>query len=172
VTDESAKHEAPTPAGRGGLRTIRYKDPYVACGRTVAYLMRFGVFARLPFGHLARLIVGQINRRSYVFVIDDQGAVVGYCGWAQTSREQAQDWLERNVDIDDASGGPVCIVNIWQASSGAANAAIVGALRERVSPETERIVAKRFYPDGSIRRVSLPIAKSQLRPKDPRGAHD
>ncbi|PJN92583.1 hypothetical protein CNY89_28435, partial [Amaricoccus sp. HAR-UPW-R2A-40] len=40
-------------------------------------------FARLPFGQIARLIAGQINRRQYFFVVDAAETMVGYCGWAQ-----------------------------------------------------------------------------------------
>lgn len=153
-------------APRGGLRALRSRDPYVACGRTVAYLMTIPNFARLPFGQVARLIAGQINRRQYVFVVDEAGAMVGYCGWAQTSREAAEDWFERNIDLGERIDvtGPACVINLWQASSAAANACIIGALRSRLSAETEIVLAKRFYPDGTLRGVRLPVAPAQLRP--------
>lgn len=156
-------------AGPGAeLRVLQGKDPYSACGRTVAYLMGIPNFARLPFGQLARLIAGQINRRQYFFVVDPAGAMVGYCGWAQTSRAAAEDWFERNVDLGAriAPTGPACVINLWQASSPAANARIIAALRCRLSPGTEIILAKRFYPDGSVRGVRLPVAPAQLRPAE------
>lgn len=157
-------------AGSGAeLRVLQGKDPYSACGRTVAYLMGIPNFARLPFGQLARLIAGQINRGQYFFVVDPAGAMVGYCGWAQTSRAAAEDWFERNIDLGAriAATGPACVINLWQASSPAANARIIAALRRRLAPGTEIILAKRFYPDGSVRGVRLPVAPAQLRPAKP-----
>lgn len=164
----------PGPGGTGQarsraeLRVLQGKDPYSACGRTVAYLMGIPNFARLPFGQLARLIAGQINRGQYFFVVDPAGAMVGYCGWAQTSRAAAEDWFERNVDLGAriAPTGPACVINLWQASSPAANARIIAALRRRLAPGTEIILAKRFYPDGSVRGVRLPVAPAQLRPAE------
>lgn len=149
----------------GKLRIRQAKDPYTACGRTVTYLMRIPNFARLPFGQLSRLIVGQINRGQYFFVIHETSGVVGYCGWVQTSRQAAEAWVERNVDLGERleTEGPVCVINLWQASSAGVNSAIVGGLRERISSGTELVLAKRFYPDGSIRTTRLPIATSRLR---------
>jgi hemolysin-activating ACP:hemolysin acyltransferase len=154
-------------APRDGLRALQSRDPYVACGRTVAYLMTIPNFARLPFGQIARLIAGQINRRQYFFVVDAAEAMVGYCGWAQTSHAAAEDWFQRNIDLGERidATGPACVINLWQASSAAANACIVGALRSRLSPGTEIVLAKRFYPDGTLRGVRLPVAPKQLRPK-------
>ena len=128
--------------------------------------MKIPNLARLPFGQLSRLIVGQINRGQYFFIVDGASAICGYCGWVQTTFENAEAWLENNVELSDAAmvDGPVCVVNIWQASTPQANAAIIGALRSRIHSATELIVAKRFYPDGTIRKVRLPIAKEQLRP--------
>lgn len=150
-----------------GLRAKQARDPYVACGRTVAYLMTIPNFARLPFGEVSRLIAGQINRRQYFFVVDEGEAIHGYCGWAQTSHAAAEDWFQRNVDLGEriAVTGPACVINLWQASSAAANACILGGLRRRLSAETEIVLAKRFYPDGSVRGVRLPVAPKQLRPK-------
>jgi hemolysin-activating ACP:hemolysin acyltransferase len=148
------------------LRILQSKDPYAACGRTIAYLMKVPNFARLPFGQMSRLIVGQINRGHYFYVVNETSSMVGYCGWAQTSREVAEDWFEHDIDPGSRIGadGPVCVINLWQASSAAANARIIAGLRTRLSPATELVLAKRFYPDGSIRRVQLPVARSQLRP--------
>jgi hemolysin-activating ACP:hemolysin acyltransferase len=157
---------------QGGLRAMQARDPYVACGRTVAYLMTIPNFARLPFGEVSRLIAGQINRRQYFFVVDEGETIHGYCGWAQTSHAAAEDWFQRNVDLGERieATGPACVINLWQASSAAANACILGGLRQRLSMETEIVLAKRFYPDGSIRGVRLPIAPDR-RPRGPGPVH-
>lgn len=157
---------------RFATRAIRDKNPYSACGRTVSYLMKIPNLARLPFGQLSGLIVGQINRGHYFFIVDASSAICGYCGWTQTGHEQAEAWLENNVELSGAVmlNGPVCVVNIWQASTRQANATIIGALRALIYPATELVAAKRFYPDGTIRNVRLPIAKQQLRPGQRGGA--
>ena len=150
-----------------GYRATRDRNPFAACGRTVSYLMNIPNLARLPFGQLSKLVVGQINRRHYFFVVDPSSAIRGYCGWTQTTHEQAEAWLEKNAEVGgaDMANGPVCVINIWQASTPDVNAAIVGALRTMVHPSTELIVAKRFYPGGKIRPVRIPIAQEQLRPR-------
>jgi hemolysin-activating ACP:hemolysin acyltransferase len=148
-------------------RAIRDKNPFAACGRTVSYLMNVPNLARLPFGQMAKLIAGQINRGHYFFVVDRSSAICGYCGWTQAAHEQAEAWLERNVEVSgqDKADGPVCVINLWQASSPKANAVIIGALRTMLHPATELVVAKRFYPDGTIRPVRIPISANQLRPR-------
>jgi hypothetical protein len=152
---------------REGHRATRDKNPFAACGRTVSYLMSVPNLARLPFGQLSKLIVGQINRGHYFFIVDPSSAICGYCGWMQTTHAEAKAWLERNADMSGGNtlDGPVCVVNLWQASSPKVNAVIIGALRSILHPATELIVAKRFYPDGTIRPVRIPIAKEQLRPR-------
>lgn len=147
-------------------RATRDRNPFAACGRTVSYLMNVPNFARLPFGQLTKLIVGQINRGHYFFVVDPASAICGYCGWTQATHEEAETWLEKNVEVsgEHAKDGPVSVINIWQASSSGANAIIIGALRTMLHPATELVVARRFYPDGTIRPVRLPISRKQLRP--------
>lgn len=177
-SEEPANMREPDPAqahvrpeSRAGYRAIRDKNPFAACGRTVSYLMKVPNLARLPFGQLSRLIVGQINRGHYFFVVDGSSAICGYCGWSQATHEQAEAWLTRNADVsnEETVDGPVCVINIWQASSPKANAAILGAWRTLVHPKTELVVAKRFYPNGTIRPLRLPISQKQLRPRQLEG---
>jgi hemolysin-activating ACP:hemolysin acyltransferase len=164
---ENSETDGPNPTipANTGHRVARERNPFAACGRTVSYLMNIPNLARLPFGQMTRLVVGQINRNHYFFVVDNANVICGYCGWTQASREQADAWLERNVDIgtEHSTTGPVSVINIWQASSTKANAVIIGALRGMLHPSTELVVAKRFYPDGTIRPVRLPITRMQLK---------
>jgi hypothetical protein len=56
-------------------------------------------FARLPFGHWARVLIGQINRRHYLFVARGK-TLVGFAGWAFATRDKAESWIaggERSV---------------------------------------------------------------------------
>jgi hemolysin-activating ACP:hemolysin acyltransferase len=155
-------------AGRSrgpAYRATRDRSPYSACGRTVSYLMNIPNLARLPFGQLTRLVVGQINRGQYFFVLDPSSRICGYCGWTQATHAEAEAWLKGSSDFESLkpADGPVCVINVWQASETGANAIIIGALRRMLHPATELIVARRFYPDGQIRPVRLPLSGKQLR---------
>jgi hemolysin-activating ACP:hemolysin acyltransferase len=147
--------------GQNAYRVLQDKNPFAACGRTIAYLMNVANFARMPFGNLSKLIVGQINRRHYFFMVDHAQQICGYCGWTQATHEQAERWLLDNVDIttENQMDGPVCVINIWQASTPHVNSAIVSALRQSINPASQLIVAKRFYRDGSIRPMRLPLLR-------------
>ena len=61
-------------------------------------------FARLRFGEWSRILVGKINRNHYYFVLDWSNQVVGFVGWAVTSREKAEDWVVGRGTFSDAEG--------------------------------------------------------------------
>ncbi len=52
------------------LRVFRPDNSYVALGLAVNHLMTKPAFAALRFGEWSRILVGQINRKHYYFVID------------------------------------------------------------------------------------------------------
>lgn len=56
----------------------------MALGRAVAFFMTDPDFARLPFGHWSRVLVGQIKRKHLVFILRGE-TVVGFGGWALAS---------------------------------------------------------------------------------------
>src|SRR5262245_53744609 len=60
------------------LRLYRPENPYVALGHAVVQLMNMPAFARLRFGHWSQILVGQINRKHYYFVIDDKNKIQGF----------------------------------------------------------------------------------------------
>jgi hemolysin-activating ACP:hemolysin acyltransferase len=167
MSDSNPDEANPSAPTGQSYRATRERNPFAACGRTVSYLMNIPNLARLPFGQLTKLVVGQINRGHYFFVVDPSSVTCGYCGWTQATHAQADAWLEKNVEVasEHALDGPVCVINLWQASSAKANTVIIAALRTMLNPSTELVVAKRFYPNGDIRPVRLPISRSQLRPQ-------
>ena len=73
-----------------GLRLFRPDNPALALGLAVSHMMTKPAFARLRFGEWSRVLVGQINRRHYHFVLDGRGRVVGFLGWAYTSLARAE----------------------------------------------------------------------------------
>ena len=142
------------------LRAVRPKDSRLALGMAVSYLMTDPVFARLPFGQWSRVLVGQINRGHYLFALEGE-KVVGFVGWALTTNEKAEAWLTENRDIGfaDSMAGEAVLINGWKASSATANRFLIDAVR-RVIRDKEMVYAKRFYRDGRVRPVRLPVNAS------------
>lgn len=79
---------------REKLRVFRTKDPYIALGLAVSHLMTKPAFAKLPFGDWSRILTGQINRKHYYFAVDSKNQIQGFIGWALTSKEKAEAWVE------------------------------------------------------------------------------
>ena len=110
---------ASSPAGapHPGLRLFRPESPYVALGLAVSHLMTKPAFANLRFGDWSRVLVGQINRKHYAFVVDDKNQIQGFLGWALTSKEKAEAWVEGCGELsyqDSLDGDPV----IFNAAAG------------------------------------------------------
>ena len=145
------------PVAAAGLRAVRPRDGRHGLGMAVSYLMTDPVFARLPFGQWSRVLVGQINRGHCLFALDGE-KVVGFVGWALTTKEKAEAWLTDNRDIGfaDSFAGEIVLINVWKADGDAANRILVDAVR-RVISDREMVYARRFYRDGRIRPVRLPV---------------
>jgi hypothetical protein len=54
-----------------------------------------------------------------MFVVDDQNQVQGFLGWALTSKEKAEAWVEGRggLSFEDSREGDCLIFNAWAASS-------------------------------------------------------
>ncbi|RMH52748.1 MAG: toxin-activating lysine-acyltransferase [Alphaproteobacteria bacterium] len=158
------------PGGR--LRDATMRPPHAALGRAVEFLLEAPEFQRIAFGQIARLLIGCIGRGSYMFIVDEGQRIQGFCGWAMVSRDSAEAWLRDNRDLtqqDDARPRDVCAVNLWKAARPEVNSAMIGALRRRLPAGTRLVVARRFYRDGRIRPIRMPVAPHQLRPAAPGG---
>jgi hemolysin-activating ACP:hemolysin acyltransferase len=81
-------------APRPDLKVFRPQNPYVALGLAVNHLMTKSAFANLRFGDWSRILVGQINRKHYCFAVDGNNQIQGFIGWAVTSKEKAEAWVE------------------------------------------------------------------------------
>lgn len=136
------------------LRFLRPRDPQLALGLAVDYLMRDAAFARQSFGAWARVLVGQINRGHCLFVHDGL-RLRGFAGWALTDDVQADAWLAGRCDFDSAAGtaGPVVLVNALKCDGEGVRRLLLSSLR-RLLP-ARRVVARRLYPDGRSRPVDL-----------------
>jgi hemolysin-activating ACP:hemolysin acyltransferase len=135
----------------------RIDPPAAALGLAVAHLMTRPAFARLPFGAWSKVLVGQINRGHY-FLMYDGPKVVGFAGWALTTEAKAEDWLMDRADFSfaDSTAGDTLVVNCWSAATTEIHRAMVDAYRPIIAPYRQ-LYFKRFYEDGAIRKVRLPV---------------
>jgi hemolysin-activating ACP:hemolysin acyltransferase len=140
------------------LRLFRPDNPASALGIAVNHLMTKPAFANLRFGDWSRILVGQINRRHYCFVVDDNREIRGFVGWALTSRENAEAWVEgrRSLSYEDSKAGDCVIINAWSADDGRVHRLLLDATR-KLTKDKHTIYFKRHYGDGSTRPVRLNV---------------
>ena len=140
------------------LRLFRPNSPVVALGLAVNYLMTKPAFAQLRFGDWSRILVGQINRGHYCFVIDGNNQTQGFVGWALTTREKAEAWVEgrRGLSYGDSTEGDCLVFNGWMANSFKVHRFMVDEAR-KIIKDKETIYFKRYYNDGSNRPVRLNV---------------
>lgn len=148
---------APSADDAPALRAAQDKNAFAALGRAVSYMMTKPAFANAPFGHWAKTLTGQINRKHYFFVLRG-GTIVGFLGWAFVDEAKAQLWVEGKADIgfDDSLEGDSVIINAWASDDEGVNRFILEELR-RVGRTKKRVYAKRFYKDGRVRPVILDV---------------
>jgi hemolysin-activating ACP:hemolysin acyltransferase len=155
----NTKLEAAAPA-RPELRVFRPDNPYVALGLAVNHLMTKPAFAALRFGEWSRILVGQINRKHYYFVVDAKNQIQGFLGWTVTGKDKAEAWLEGrgglsyedNFDFDRSS----IVINAWVASNGKVNHFLIQEAR-KMWVDKDTVYFKRVYKDGSTRPMRLRV---------------
>jgi hemolysin-activating ACP:hemolysin acyltransferase len=153
AASNSAGAAAPGP----DLRLFRPESSYVALGLAVSHLMTKPAFANLRFGDWSRVLVGQINRKHYAFVVDDKNQIQGFLGWALTSKEKAEAWVEgRELSYEDSLDGDRVIFHAWAASSLAVNRFLLAESRKIIAGK-EMVYFKRHYKDGSTRPARLRV---------------
>jgi hemolysin-activating ACP:hemolysin acyltransferase len=140
------------------LKVFQPPNPYVALGLAVSHLMTKPAFAKLRFGDWSRILTGQINRKHYCFAIDGNNQVQGFMGWALTSKEKAEAWVEGRgaVSFGDSQDGDCVIINAWAASTPEANRFLVAQARMIIDGK-DTVYFKRHYKDGSTRPVRLRV---------------
>jgi hemolysin-activating ACP:hemolysin acyltransferase len=140
------------------LRLFQPRHPAVALGMAVSFLMTKPAFANLRFGDWSRILVGQINRGHYCFVIDAANRVQGFAGWALTNKESAEDWLEgrRALSYAESQAGDCVVVNAWAADSPEVQRFLVEEARKLLAGK-QTLYFKRHYQDGSTRPVRLNV---------------
>lgn len=155
------------------LRLYRPKEPALALGLAVSHLMTKPAFAGLPFGDWSRILVGQINRGHYCFVIDGRGQIQGFLGWAFASEAHAEGWVagKRGLPFEDSLQGECMLINAWSAHTNDVTRFLVQAIR-RIGKDKKAVYFKRHYRDGTARParvrvnafVDAHIARERLKP--------
>jgi hemolysin-activating ACP:hemolysin acyltransferase len=157
---QPAAPAAPVPAApaRPELRVFRPDSPYVALGLAVNHLMTKPAFAALKFGEWSRILVGQINRKHYYFVVDAKNQVQGFIGWAITTRDKAEEWAEGRgaLTYEDSFDGDCIIFNAWAATSGKVNRFLLQEAR-KIMVGKAMVYGKRHYNDGTTRVTRLEV---------------
>ena len=145
-------------AARPAMRLFRPENPVIALGLAVNHLMSRPAFAQLRFGEWSRILVGQINRKHYYFVLDADDQVAGFLGWALTSRETAEAWVEKRAGFSDADAreGDCIVFNAWSARSPDVNPFLLEAARHAAQGR-DMAYFNRLYKDGTVRPVRLRV---------------
>ena len=140
------------------LKLFRPPSSTVALGLAVNYLMTKPAFAALRFGEWSRILVGQINRKHFTFAVDGSNRIQGFMGWAVTSRDKAEAWLEgrRALSFEDSLDGDCVIFNAWAASTPKVNRLLLGEARKIIAGKST-VYFKRYYKDGRVRPMRLRV---------------
>lgn len=157
------KHPQPSEALPIRLRALRFGDRFAALGMVTSYLMTKPAFARLPFGHWARLLTGQVNRSQYLFICDDN-SVLGFAGWAFASANDAEAWLA-GVPLPTVwsrASDSCLILDAWSADRPDVHKLLLREIR-RMAAGVAAVYARREYADGHSRPVRLNISPADSR---------
>ena len=150
------------PRSDGAIEALRWgreRDRRVGFAESVAHLMTKPAFARAPFGHIARILAGQVGRGHYALV--RRGSrTVGFVGWALTDEAHAEAWLAGTRGISDAEArsGDCALINCWQADDPAVSRFILARLGPALAG-CRAVYAKRHYPDGRVRPLRLAVGR-------------
>ena len=150
--------DKPTAESRPELRVFRPDDPFAALGLAVNHLMTKPAFANLRFGEWSRILVGQINRKHFCFVLDAKNKVQGFLGWALTTKAKAEAWVEGRggLSYQDSLQGECIVFNAWSSSGLKVNRILLHEARKDMIGK-EMAYFKRHYKDGTTRPSRLTV---------------
>lgn len=153
-----ARPAPPRQTDASELKVWNPTEPRAALGLAVDYLSRKPAFERLPFGEWTRTLAHQAGRGQQIFVIDGAHRVLGYLGWALTSKPLAEDWLQglKPLSDEDCRTGDIVIINAFAADLKAATNLLVESGRD-LFKDKAALYFKRFYRDGRVRAMRLAV---------------
>jgi len=142
--------------GVPGLSLWKPAEPAVALGLAVEFLMKEPVFAKLPFGDWSQVLIGQINRGHFCFVVDAQRRAQGFLGWAFTQERLAEQWVEGRASLpdEDCREGDCVVINAWAAASTDAHRLLIDEGLKLFGRKL-RIYARRYNTRGRPRPLRI-----------------
>ena len=145
-------------SGESVLTAWRPDNAAASLGLSVEYLRKKPAFAKLAFGEWSQVLVGQINRGHFLFVLDSDRRICGFLGWAFTHEALAEAWVEGRSGLtnEQCREGDCVILNAWAADNPRANRFIVNAGR-KLFENRRTLYFKRHYPDGRVRPMRLAV---------------
>jgi Flp pilus assembly protein TadD/hemolysin-activating ACP:hemolysin acyltransferase len=148
-----------SPAEGLRLSAWKPKDASACLGLAVEFLSKMPAFARLPFGEWSQVLFYQVARGHCLFVVDQDQRVRGFLGWALTTRDLAEQWVEGRSGLrsDQCVDGDCVIINAFAAETDEARRFILDARRALFG--SRRLYFKRHYADGRTRAARLSVDK-------------
>jgi Ca2+-binding RTX toxin-like protein len=127
-------------------------------GGAGADTMSGGGGAALRFGEWSRILVGQINRKHYYFVVDRRNRICGFVGWALATTDKAEEWVQGRgaLSYQDSLDGNCILFNAWAADTKAVNRFLLAEGR-RLMIGKDWVYFKRHYKDGNTRPNRLRV---------------
>ena len=143
------------PLASPRLETVTLPSAEAALAVLVQLSLQAPAFAGQRFGLWARVLIGQVNRRHYLILLQD-GRPVGFGGWFPARRTEAEAWLLHNADIPVApeSEADCAVVNAFMAPSAQAGRFLRDAMLAR-GRRFGTLYGKRVLPGGRRRLVRL-----------------
>ena len=140
------------------LRIVKPANAATALGLAVSHLMTKPAFASLQFGDWSRILVGQINRGHFCFVLDGKDQIQGFMGWALATKEHAEGWVEgrRALRFEDSRDGNCMVINAWSANSNGVARFLLAEAR-RIARDKSWVYFKRHYKDGGTRPARVAV---------------
>jgi hemolysin-activating ACP:hemolysin acyltransferase len=147
MTVSSEPKESPAP-----FTAWKPQRPAVSLGLAVEYLTKKPAFAKLRFGEWSKVLIGQVNRGHFFFVLDAEQRVCGFFGWSLVDERLAEQWVQGKRDLSEQEcwAGDCVIINAWAADSARVHRFIVNVGRKLFDGK-RRFYGKRHYPDGRTR---------------------
>jgi hemolysin-activating ACP:hemolysin acyltransferase len=115
-------------------------------------------FANLQFGDWSRILVGQINRKHFRFVIDGKNQVHGFLGWALADKAIAEAWVEGRgaLAYRDSMHGDCIVFNAWASTGAKVNRLLLQEARKAMAGK-DTAYFKRHYKDGTARASRVTV---------------
>ncbi|MCR6501356.1 toxin-activating lysine-acyltransferase [Shinella sp. CPCC 101442] len=142
---------------RDMLRVGRARNAGMALGLAVNHLAGKPAYDQLKFNTWSKVLIGQINRGHYRFVLSADGSVAGMLGWTFADRRTAEAWLQgKSQARSGTQKGDCIIINVWSADTPRAHSLLLNAARQ-VARGCEALYFRRVYNDGRMRPARLTI---------------